>query len=90
MQKHLTIVFYDTNVAAAKATAVKIRAAGKAGQLRNAFIYRGEVEPCDAVRVLSDVSAFDRARIEAAYGDRVERLEKPTLSLPPPPQSKKK
>lgn len=83
--KSLTLIFHGDNGAAAKALADKVRAGGTSAQLRSAVAYGGEVEPCDVVVVQSDVSAFDRARIEAAYGDKVQRSEKPKLTLPPAP-----
>ena len=90
MEKHLTLVFYASNGAAAKAAVAKIRAEGRSAQLRDAIVYGGEAEPCNAVLVMPDVSAFDRARIDLAYGDKVTRQEKPKLSLPPPPVTKGK
>jgi hypothetical protein len=86
--KHLTFIFYAGNGDVAKAAATKIRTAGRSAQLRDAIAYGGEVEPCDSVAILSSVSAFDRARIEAAYGDKVQRAaatEKSKLTLPPAP-----
>ena len=88
MEKHLTLIFYGSNGDAAKSAASRIRTNGSAAQLRDAVAYGGESEPCEAVQVLPDVSAFDRGRIEAAYGDKVqapvERV-KAKLSLPPAP-----
>lgn len=88
MDKHLTLIFYADDGAAAKAAAGKIRVAGGSAQTRQAIAYGGEVEPCDAVSILSDVAPFDRGRIEAAYGDKVQasaEKARPKLTLPPAP-----
>lgn len=88
-EKLLTLIFYGENGHAAKALASKLRGEGKSAQLRQTLAYGGEVEPCDAVVVMADVSVFDRARIDVAYGDKVQRAatsaEKPKLTLPPAP-----
>lgn len=88
--KSLSLIFYAENGDAAKALAVKLRLDGKSAQLRQMVAYDGEVEMCDSVIVLSDVSPSDRSRIEAAFGEKVQRSERSKLTLPPPPNPKGK
>lgn len=88
--KFLSLIFYAENGDAAKALAAKLRLDGKSAQLRQVIAYDGGVEECDSVTIMQDVSAFDRGRIEAVFGDKVQRLERPKLSLPPPPNPKGK
>ncbi len=86
--KSITLIFYAEAGDVAKQHAVKLRAEGNTAQLRQTVAFDGEVEPCDRVVVLPGVSDFDRDRIHAAYGDKVQAVAekaKPKLSLPPAP-----
>lgn len=78
--RKIYLIFYGIDGEAAKELAVKMRADGCTAMLRHAEAYRDEVEPCDGVIALSDVSPYDRKRIDAAYGQKVARPV-----IPPPP-----
>lgn len=84
--KSLTLVFYGTGSAAAKARADKIRADGGGAQVRDVAMLGKDAEPCDVVIPLN-VTAYDVGRLRALYGDKVQDVQapKPTLTLPPPP-----
>lgn len=89
--KSVTLIYCGVSTDAAKAMAVKIRADGGSAQLRSAETFDvSEQDAADRVIIQPDVTQSDRARIEAAYGDKVqrpvvERTEKPKLTLPPAP-----
>lgn len=83
--KSLSLVFYGKDGDAAKIIAAKIRKDGGSAQLRHAYAFDGTSETCDQAVLLSDVSAFDKDRIVAVYGERVVSVPSDGVALPPPP-----
>lgn len=74
-----TLIFYGDDWRAAERMADAERKAKKRAGVRDARVFTGEPEArIDAVVVLPCVAEHDRARIAAAYGDKVSReAEKP-------------
>lgn len=80
--KSLTLI-YCNDGDAAKVLAADLRHEGKQTvNLRSAAMFAGEVEDCDRVIVQPCVDDFDRARLRAAYGDKITA---PGAPPPPPP-----
>lgn len=69
----LHLVFYGHHSDAAKALAAQIRLRLREGaNVRQAGAFTGAREACEAVILLPDVEPFDKARLLAAYGDKVK------------------
>ncbi len=66
-----TVIYYGWSSATAVGMAKKMRDSGQMVITRDAHVFHGEVEPCSAVIIMSDVHPKCRAKLEAAYGDKI-------------------
>jgi hypothetical protein len=65
------IIYYGWSSETAVGMAKKMREAGQMVVTRDAHVFTGDIEPCNSVLIMSDVHPKCRARVEAAYGDKV-------------------
>jgi hypothetical protein len=68
-KKHKTVFYYGEGEGVeAKRLADMERIGGNVGLPRDASAFDGQIENCNAVVILPNVRAHDRAKIEGAYG----------------------
>jgi len=82
MAKELTLIFFGADGEAAKKDAIEIRVRGGSAQLRHAYAWDGEFEPCDHVVLMPDVSEHAAARLTNVYA---AQLAPTGNAVPPPP-----
>lgn len=69
---NLILIFYGDDPAPAKQLAANARKQKRPANVRHALAFDGKAEKCAEVVLMPDVSDFDGARIEAAYGNAVK------------------
>lgn len=71
----INLIYYGADGEAAKRLAADLRSRKMSAGVRHAVMFDG-VEKCASVTIMPDVDAFDAARLQAAYGDRVKGAAK--------------